>query len=996
MGLKLGVSMFWILCHLILMSSAGERELPKCKKIMKADYHLPERCRNQGVGTFDVCKYEEYEPRYHGKSCCFKLDDRDGEHLDYYKSFRFFIYDREHQSPPYYPQNTLRYLDSTLAQEGRSFCLVGEHFYQTQLIHWKNFKMFQPLTDRFFDIGNHIHPLDSRLMNTFVPFNTAILFGKRKNGFRNVLTTPNVKADFKQVYCGTRTHPQGVDPAVYGSGWNYCGSNNKEFPYDTLNDVNPNKHLHRPAIPEEAMDPICRNPYKVKVTRIEVDELQMKNYLHIKVYSDATSNPPSGGKCPTGKMKYLMLEVRDQDGFPVGQFTNEIPCDTEHNKETPSCPPSTRPCAPLYGSKKNFMPCMFSHHLASEAPMIFLAGVESSSVPPGGNSSGGGGPGPIGGGPDGGGGASYITEVHTTWKFAQMSSHLITELHFATMIVEDVTPIRYYTSRITEWDGIYECGDAALKYGSGDGIYKCCSLQENYGIWTCASIVAGWKSTQQGSYYDKYLYNENHKPDYAPMRANKYYHCGLSQFCSLNYHVNGTNNTDRPYGFSAQYNVIKLKKGSLGGWDYFRKSFIRDRDINCHKDIPEIDPYFELVSSYPHGNPYAQLPPRRKMFLDERYRDIDGGKGELEDILTPGRHAHSTLNSNLDCTKGKYRKHWGYIGKSPEDLMKKALKDVWNDPVVVQTYYAVDPKITEYFGTKYTKQGDPSTSPIPPEFKRELTRSLEEMVKQDNIRCPCPFVPTTEAPEIQTKAPVEIHARHVHVVNMLIAWVVLVPLAYFVARYYKETLSKVFFLQEFWWYTIHVLALLTALLFMVGSFYAMHLRREGSDYKILWTDATRIHIWFGYSLVTVFVIHLLLGAFRFWDVDIRYIQIWLHWGVGWAEYFLAGVTIISAAGIPQGLMNCMSVYIYAGFIAFQILFYVVMETHIRSVDNNRLNLSPPRQYFPVPMMRIFHKDAPGALFRIWMLIAYFLISIGFYAALHFATSLTPVSCFQKK
>ncbi|CAL8140723.1 unnamed protein product [Orchesella dallaii] len=988
MELKLGLSKALMLYCLIWMvdSIPPDYRIQQCNKIMNS--LLPQRCAYEGGSIYDGERFCDIElnglqVRGPARQCCYTTSRGV---IQYNPAYWFQIYDRTANG--YEPQNILRYLDETLAQEGRSFCIVGEHFYQTQLIHWKNFKMFMPLAGRFFDIGNHIDPLDSRLMNTFIPFDIDTLFRRRSKGFRNVLKTAAMKADFREVYCGTRTHPS---PKVldrrYRWVWRYCGNSNPEYPYDTLDDKNDERFKKRPPMISEGMTDGCKNPYKVKVTRIEVDELQMKNYLHIKVYSDDVSTPPAGGNCPTGKMKYIMLEVRDQDGFPVGQFTNEIPCDTDHNKEPLSCPPSTRPCAPVYGSKKNFMPCMFSHHLATEAPMIFLAGVETSSTPAGNATGGGAGPGV----PGGGEGGSYFTEVHATWRFAQMSSHFITELHFATMIIEDEKPIRYYSSRMTEWEGVRECSHWPRRtsyYGYKIGA-NCC-LHRCGGCWVY-EIPVGFLSTEYGT-FDTTEYCNSGTTSY--LTANLYYHCGLSQFCSLNYHVNGTNNTDRPYGFSAQYHAIKLKKDSLGGWDYFRKGFIRDSDVNCHKDIPEIDPYFELVSSYHHGNQYARLPVRRKMFLNERYRDIDGPlKGELTDYMTPGRNAH---DGKYDCRKsGKYIKNWVYLTREPHLGVQRALKDVWNDPVVVQTYYAVDPRITEYFGTKYTKQGDPAPGPIPQQW-RDLTLSLTDMVEQDKTRCPCPFVPTTEAPEIMTKAPVEVHARHLHVINMLIAWVVLVPLGYFVARYYKETFSKVFFLQEFWWYTIHVLALLTALLFMVGSFYAMHLRRKDTGYKILWTDATTIHIYFGYSLVGVYVIHVLLGAFRAWDLYLREMQIWLHWGVGWAEYFLAAATIISAAAIPQGLFNCESFYIYVAFLVVQFFFFALMENHMRKVDNDQLHLTPPRPYFPVPMMRIFHKDAPGSFFRIVVLIAFFLVSIGFYAALHISTIQQPVSCFQKK
>ncbi|ODM87185.1 Ferric-chelate reductase 1, partial [Orchesella cincta] len=248
----------------------------------------------------------------------------------------------------------------------------------------------------------------------------------------------------------------------------------------------------------------------------------------------------------------------------------------------------------------------------------------------------------------------------------------------------------------------------------------------------------------------------------------------------------------------------------------------------------------------------------------------------------------------------------------------------------------------------------------------------EGMVQRDNTVVPAHLCRLRRNPNFKPRLLLRyttVQARHLHVVNMLIAWIILVPLAFFVSRYYKETFSKVFFLQEFWWYDPRPRPPHRAAVH-VGSFYSMHLRREGSDYKTLWTDATTIHIYFGYTLIR------------------------LHWGFGWAEYILAAFTFASAAGMPQGLMNCESFCVYVAFLFFQVLFYAIMEKHSRIVDK-RLDLEPPRRYFPVHSMRIFHKDAPGSVIRIVMLIAYFLISIAFYAALHILTVQNPNSCFQK-
>lgn len=305
-------------------------------------------------------------------------------------------------------------------------------------------------------------------------------------------------------------------------------------------------------------------------------------------------------------------------------------------------------------------------------------------------------------------------------------------------------------------------------------------------------------------------------------------------------------------------------------------------------------------------------------------------------------------------------------------VVLKMFRSAHQDPVTLKTEFP-DPESgqmgVEYFGSAHLdghyyepwqKIRNKGYLGLLKQHDLEQQLTFDEMANDPKSRCPCPYVPTTLTPELQTKDPVEIEGRRIHVVNMLIAWVVLVPLSFFVARFYKETYSKVFFLQEFWWYTIHFLCLITALVFTFGGIYGLKLKRSHAveEYSILWTDATLVHICFGYGLIGVFIIHLIIGPFRLYDLQLRLIQMALHWGIGWVEYALAVTTILSAAAIPSGVLNCTSFGIYCGFLLFQLVFTLGMEYHMRKVVDAKLQLNPPRAYLPSPMMRVFHKDAP--------------------------------------
>jgi hypothetical protein len=188
---------------------------------------------------------------------------------------------------------------NTLAMEGRSFCIAGEHINQTVLATLKPLEGFGPLLEYNLDIGNHIHPDDPTKMNTH-----------------------------KELYPEYKTSC-GMDQTTY---------------------------QHRPAYQPNQPDPRCKNPYKVEVTEIHAHNLRLQNYLHIKVYAEKPTNQIAGTKnCPTGKMNYLMVEVRDSLGLPVGHFTDEIPCE-----KSPSERSGPGPSEKVIGTKDNFMPCMFS------------------------------------------------------------------------------------------------------------------------------------------------------------------------------------------------------------------------------------------------------------------------------------------------------------------------------------------------------------------------------------------------------------------------------------------------------------------------------------------------------------------------------------------------------------------------------------------------------------------------------------------------------------
>ncbi|ODM90150.1 Ferric-chelate reductase 1 [Orchesella cincta] len=265
-------------------------------------------------------------------------------------------------------------------------------------------------------------------------------------------------------------------------------------------------------------------------------------------------------------------------------------------------------------------------------------------------------------------------------------------------------------------------------------------------------------------------------------------------------------------------------------------------------------------------------------------------------------------------------------------------------------------------------------------------------------RCYCPRIPPTPDPRYIAPPITQIQGRRQHAYQMIIAWNCMVPFGFFVSRYYKETYSKVFFLQEYWWYTIHVLCMCSAAMFTFGGIYVMELKRIR---PINWDDPQiATHVILGSIVIFLFFVQVFTGFFRVRELKKRIVNIFTHWFLGVLEYILAGLCIntlkiryfgmsrpypneflflnttvacmINSAFILLASMTCSGFVALIFLIIFQILFYASMEIHMRNVDK-LLKLKPPRSYLPPPIMRLFHKDAPDAKFRIYVLIAYALL-----------------------
>lgn len=131
----------------------------------------------------------------------------------------------------------------------------------------------------------------------------------------------------------------------------------------------------------------------------------------------------------------------------------------------------------------------------------------------------------------------------------------------------------------------------------------------------------------------------------------------------------------------------------------------------------------------------------------------------------------------------------------------------------------------------------------------------------------------------------QVQGRRQHAYQMIISWNCIIPFGFFVSRYYKETYSKVFFLQEYWWYTIHVLCMVTSAIFTFGGIYVMELKRVDA---INWEDHNiTAHVIIGFAVILLFGFQVLTGFIRVRNIKKRILNIFMHWFLGVLEYLMA-------------------------------------------------------------------------------------------------------------
>ncbi|ODM99042.1 Ferric-chelate reductase 1 [Orchesella cincta] len=204
--------------------------------------------------------------------------------------------------------------------------------------------------------------------------------------------------------------------------------------------------------------PRAPNPYFVEVTGISFKGELLHNYLHFRIFANLSvalgkgqlersevlhPNNASGEEKPnhvTGKISALVIMVKDQNGWPIGDFSTAIPClrtCTEYSHDI------------YYGDERNAVPCSYTPPHASSYlhPGMFVFDVDpgrycTSDLPY----------------IKGGDAATPPTEpdprlnpqtkrlegvreVHATWSFGHNTCNFAQRLYIQTLLFEDVETV---------------------------------------------------------------------------------------------------------------------------------------------------------------------------------------------------------------------------------------------------------------------------------------------------------------------------------------------------------------------------------------------------------------------------------------------------------------------------------------------------------------------------------------------------------------------------
>ncbi|CAL8099356.1 unnamed protein product [Orchesella dallaii] len=432
-----------------------------------------------------------------------------------------------------------------------------------------------------------------------------------------------------------------VYPYAYGSGPPTAPA----YPSDRFIHLNygPNGlHTISPPLPR----PNSPNPYFVEVTGISFKGELLHNYLHFRIFTnmsvalgkgqgertDVLHSSIQDKETPnfaTGKISALLIMVKDQNGWPVGDFSTPIPCSRTCTKYSHDV---------YYGDERNAVPCSYTPPQASSHPGMFVFDVDPGRYC-------------TRDFPETKGGAAAPPPPDGDPRLNPQTARLegVREVHATTLIFEDVE-----------------------------------------------SVFPGWFEPKPGINYDEPL---------------KEYPQSKNSFL---------------FGWTAQYNILKTTRSSLGAPDYVDLKYLKERDAR----VKEIDCHVPLFDAV---NPVPSAFRKFTVSSHETIHDPENTPIDVQEMAVPSRNGYNAAlwkiyketSTSID-TKVRY---FGQHTRGTEKCK------------VIPTKWLTDDSV-----------GNVPNAPAPPTAKA----FFENAQKQGGIRCPCPQLASTLPPENRTVDPARV------------------------------------------------------------------------------------------------------------------------------------------------------------------------------------------------------------------------------------------------
>ncbi|CAL8099341.1 unnamed protein product [Orchesella dallaii] len=395
--------------------------------------------------------------------------------------------------------------------------------------------------------------------------------------------------------------------------------------------------------------PKAPNPYFVETTGISLKGELLHNYLHFRIFANLSVALGKGQaeryqhlhqsadeeypNHATGKISALLIMVKDQNGWPVGDFSTPIPC--------------ARTCREYshdiyYGDERNAVPCSYTPPQASMHPGMFVFDADP--------------------------GRYCTNNLYATHKGSASPAPAVPDprMNPQTARLEGVREVH------ATWTLIFE--DVETVY---PGYFK----KYNY-INPPAGETEVTQPKPQGSFL---------------------------------------------FGWTAQYNILKTTRGSLGAPDYVNLKYLRERDsrsddIDCH--VPLFDAVNPVKSSF-----RKFIAPSHEAILDP------GNAADAAEIRVPSRLGYNQALWGIYKQSGDINSKVRYFGQHAKTSNQKCREMPKN--------WMVDDDLKKVFGDK-----------LPPSAKTFFERKSDK-----GVRCPCPALPSTLPPENRTADPARVKLK---------------------------------------------------------------------------------------------------------------------------------------------------------------------------------------------------------------------------------------------